>query len=252
MHHQHTQPYKIHAFGKWNSSGLITPAKCSSTRCHGLHKNGLTADHFPMAGKQHLPFARLGQLHKPWCGHRVLCSLRHWPFSIPQGHVVRMQSFCHSQLQGPRARNCLLSQLGNLWKNGKVLTRCSWHSRVNNGYSVYPGSQPLITHRWDTILSTTLSGTRRAVEGEITAGKSHNLPSSLPLLIALCPTHPPVLEIPIRHLPISPHPHSCRLGTGLSFSAGSQFMLWMEDKSCSPAQEAARSVSRRAAHPGLP
>lgn len=86
--------------------------------------------YFPMAGKQHLPSAGLGQFHKPWRGHRALCSLRHRPLSIPQGHIVRMQSFCFSQLQGPRARNCPLSQLGNLWKNEEKGPYR--HSRVTN------------------------------------------------------------------------------------------------------------------------
>lgn len=131
-------------------------------------QKGLTADHFHTAGKQHLPFARLGQFHKPWCGHCMLCSLRHWPLSIPCRHIVRMQSFCPSQLQSPRPRNCLLSQLGNLWKNGEEGPyRCSWYSRVTST-SVYPCSQPLTMHRWDVILSTNVPSTRQAVEGEIT------------------------------------------------------------------------------------
>jgi len=183
-------------------------------------QKGLTADHFPVARKQHLPFAGLGQFHKPWRGHCVLCSPRHWPLGIPQGHEVRMQSFCPSQLQGPRARDCLQSQLGNLWPNGEEGPyRCSQHSRVTSLQLGVPrftatdhtlvGHDPVYCCVWHQ---------RSCGRRKPPPGQSHSLPSSLLSLIALCPTHPPVLEIPFRHLSISPHPHNCRLGTGMPFS----------------------------------
>lgn len=180
-------------------------------------QNGLIVDHSPTAGKQHLPFTRLSQFHKPWCGHCLLCSLCHWPLSTPHGHKVRMQSFCHSQLKGPRACSCLLSKLGNLWKSGeKGPYRCSWHSRVTSLQFSVPrftaadyaqtGHDPVHSYVWQQ----TSCGRRKPLPGQ-----SHDLPSGLLLLLALCPTHPPALESPIRHLPISPHPHNSRLGTGL-------------------------------------
>lgn len=76
-----------------------------------------------------------------------------------------MQSFCPSQLYGPRARNGLQSELGNLWENGeegphsfprKHLTGASSIQEQPTCSSVYPGSQRLVTHRWDMVPSTSI------------------------------------------------------------------------------------------------
>lgn len=90
--------------------------------------------------------------------------------------------------------------------------------------SVYPGSQPLTTRRWDTILSSAVFGTRQTVsEGEITAWPVPQPALQPPITHSPLPNLHPALEIPVRHLSTSPHPHKCRLGTAPPFSGD---MCW--------------------------